>query len=107
MVRVATNFYYLTFEVIANAAEVAVQFFFYRWMYQSISVFGAEYDVNIILYERLSHSFIFFYLFIDAAPSGLVMDAILFFDGLCPSLLYVAPAGLIIYDCILFDGLGC
>ena len=51
MVGVAANFYYLTVEFVANATEVAMQFCFYGWVYQWLTVFGAEYDMDIVFYE--------------------------------------------------------
>ena len=55
MVGVATNFYYMTFKLVTDATKVAVQFFLYRWMYQRLAILGAEYDMYIVFYERLSH----------------------------------------------------
>ncbi len=51
MVCVTANFYDLTLEPIANAAEVAMQFCLYGRMYEWRTVFRAEYDVDIIFYE--------------------------------------------------------
>lgn len=51
MVCVASHFYHLTVEFVADATEVAVQFCFNRWMYQRLSVLGTENDVNIVFYE--------------------------------------------------------
>ena len=51
MVGVTANFYYLTVEFVTNASEVTVQFCFNWWVYQRLTVFGAEYDVDIVFYE--------------------------------------------------------
>ena len=50
MIGVTANFYYMTFELVANASKVTMQFLFHRWVNEMFPMFGAEYDVYIILY---------------------------------------------------------
>ncbi len=56
MIGVAAYFYYLTVELVADAAQVAVEFGFDQWVYEWLAMLGAENDVKIVFYERLSHS---------------------------------------------------
>lgn len=56
MVGIAANFYNCAFEFITYTTEIGVQFRFYRWVYQRLTVLGAEHDVYVVFYERLSHS---------------------------------------------------
>jgi len=51
MVVVTAYFNYLTVEFVTNATEVAMQFCFHGWMYQRLTVFGAEYDMDIVFNE--------------------------------------------------------
>ena len=51
MVAVTAYFNYLTVELVANATEVAMEFCFHGWMYQRLTVFGAEYDMHIVFNE--------------------------------------------------------
>lgn len=51
MIRIATNYYYRTFEFFADATEVGVQFCFYRRVYQRAAVLGAEYQVDVVFYK--------------------------------------------------------
>ena len=51
MVGVTAYFDYCAVEFVTDATEVGVQFCFYGWVYQRLSVLGAEYDVYVIFYE--------------------------------------------------------
>jgi hypothetical protein len=56
MVGITTYDEYLTIQVIANATQIGVQLALHRRVYQRLSVLGAENDVQIVFYERLSHA---------------------------------------------------
>lgn len=51
VVGIAANFYALTFQAIADAAKVGMEFGFYRGMYKRLPVFGAKYEVYVVFYE--------------------------------------------------------
>ena len=50
MVGVTAYLNDMTVEFVANATEVTVQFCFHGWVYQRLTVFGAEYDMYIVFY---------------------------------------------------------
>jgi len=47
----ASDFYRLAFELVANAAEVGIEFGFDGLIYKRLPIFGAEDEVDIIFYE--------------------------------------------------------
>lgn len=47
----------LTVQLIASPTQVAVQLLLIRRVDQLLAVFGAEYDVEVVFDERLSHGF--------------------------------------------------
>jgi hypothetical protein len=51
MVGIAAHFYDLTIEVVADTAEIAVQFCLNGRVYQRFPIFGAEYEVYIVFDE--------------------------------------------------------
>lgn len=51
MIGIAAYFYYCTTEFVADATEISVQFRLYGRVYQRLSIFGAEYDVDVVFYE--------------------------------------------------------
>ena len=51
MVGIAACNKRLAFEVFTNAAQVAVQFGFYRWKNEWFAVFGTKYEVDVIFDE--------------------------------------------------------
>lgn len=59
MVGVAAYFDNRAVEFVTDATKISVKLFFYGWVYQRFTVFGAEYKVHIIFYERLSHSIMY------------------------------------------------
>ena len=64
MIGVAANFDNGTFKFIADASQVPVQGTFHWRMNHWFTIFGTEYDMDVIFYKRLSHSSVF----IDVAP---------------------------------------
>lgn len=55
MVDIAADLNHGALEFVANAAEVGVEFRLHRCFDPWPTAFGAEDDVNVIFYERLSH----------------------------------------------------
>ena len=51
VIGIPTDTNRVTFIVPANTAEVLIQLFIYRRMYQRLPVFGAEYDMQVVFYE--------------------------------------------------------
>lgn len=51
MIGVAANLYRLTIQIITDAAKIAMQRLFKRWLYKMLSVFGAKYNVEIVVYQ--------------------------------------------------------
>ena len=51
MVGVAANFYNRTVKFIVDTILIGVLFWFCWWLGNGFTVLGAEYEVNIILYE--------------------------------------------------------
>ena len=51
MVGISTHFNYMTFEVVAEATEVTMEFCFYGRINKVFSVLRAEDDVNVVFYE--------------------------------------------------------
>jgi hypothetical protein len=51
MVGITTYLNYLTAKPVADAAQVAVEFKLYGWVYQRLPVLSAEYEVHIVFYE--------------------------------------------------------
>ncbi len=50
MIRKASYFNRLTFEIFTDASEVVVQFLFVRWCDHGCPMFGAEHDMDVVFY---------------------------------------------------------
>ena len=50
MVIVAADFYWRTFQCFTNTTDVAVKFFFYRFINKWLTMFCTEDNVYIVLY---------------------------------------------------------
>jgi hypothetical protein len=58
MIGITTNFNNLAIKFVANTPHLAVQLSFVRLLNKWLAVLGTKHNVNVILYERLSHNFI-------------------------------------------------
>lgn len=56
----------LAIHILADTSQIVVELFFYRSVNRWLPMFGAEYDVYVVLNERLSHCIS------DNAPMGLI-----------------------------------
>jgi len=55
VIGMSTNLDGLTLQIFTDTTQIIVEFVFYNMINQRFTVFGAEHDVEIIGYERLSH----------------------------------------------------
>lgn len=55
MICIAAHLYRVAFQSVTDATKVSVEFMFNIFTDHGFPIFGTEYDVDIVLYERLTH----------------------------------------------------